>query len=98
MLKLVGGVRWKAPQHDVVFETELQDFEGFMCREAITYQCTRYRLGSFFGLWLKHKFEPLQVEIGISISTVEVCVMPTGSWKGDPIRSVSRCRPDDHQH
>jgi len=33
-LELVGGVRRDAAQDDIVFETKLQDFEGFMRTEA----------------------------------------------------------------
>jgi hypothetical protein len=76
-------------EHDVVFEAKLQDFEGFMRPEAVAYQYPWFPLSPFFGLGIEHKLKPLQGEIGISISTVGVCIVPPRGFVRSPVGSMS---------
>jgi len=85
----VGGVRRDTAQDDVVFETEFSDFEGFMRPEAVAYQYPWFLVRPFFGLGVEHKLEPLQADIGVSISTVGVRMMPSRSGLRDPVGSMS---------
>ena len=68
-----------------------------MCPETITNQYTRSLPSPFSSLWVKYKFKPLQAEIGISVSTVGVRIMPSRSGISDPVSSMGGCRLDNHR-
>jgi hypothetical protein len=57
--------------------------------EAIAHKYPWVSVGSFFSLGVKYKFEPLQADIGVGVSTVGVRIVPPRSGVRYPVGSVS---------
>lgn len=58
----MGGIGRKAAQNNIVFETELQDFEGCVRFEAVAYEYPWFLVSTFLGLGVEYQLEPLQTE------------------------------------
>ena len=67
-----------------------------MSSEAIGNQNPWFVIGLFSGLWIEHTFDPLQAELGVSVSRFGERIMPTRGGICGPVASVGCGRPDDH--
>ena len=58
-LELVGGMRRETTKENIVLETELEDFEGFVRSKAVADQDAWSAVSSFFGFGIKYTLKPL---------------------------------------
>jgi hypothetical protein len=67
-LELMGGMRWKPAEDDIIFVTEPHDFKGFMCAKSVIYQYSGVVFRSSLGLRVENMLNPVQADGCICIS------------------------------
>src|SRR5882757_4356613 len=76
-LELVGRMGRYTTKDDVVFEAVLYGFDRLMGFEAVNDQDAWLLLRPRFGLGIEDTFEPFEADLGVSISRVGVCIVPS---------------------
>jgi len=76
----VGGVGGETAQDDAVLETRLQNLKDPMRPAAVAYQYWWFPVSSFFGLGIKNTLEPLQADLGSSVSGLESAIQECATW------------------
>jgi hypothetical protein len=93
-LKLVGAMRGKAPENDIVFITEFQDLERFVRGKAIADQNPWPAIGPVFSLAVRDVLNPIQSNCVVGISCVRAGRVPLRSEMCRPCVTMCRCWPD----
>ena len=96
-LKLMGRMRGKSTENDIVLMTELQDLEGFMSSESIDDEDSRSTISPWLGLGIKDTTKSLQHNVALAVPARRTSKMPAGCRMGRPITSKGGRGPDDER-
>jgi hypothetical protein len=95
-LELMGGVGGNTAKDGVVLEIIPHDFERLVRPEAVINQSPRLLIRPLFRLGIKHELDPVQADLGIGISRLGACKMPSRGRVRGPCASMG-CRWRDDQ-